>query len=116
MMAFFYIMLFLSILGAILGSDNFRRWAFYTHQAHTLESYNRAPRIWIPVKTDNSQAAKIKVKFLGNPALELAKDIEICSDGNIIAESWRGYNYREILESLTPEQIQAIKELRSFLK
>lgn len=116
MMAFFYIMLFLSILGAILGSDNFRRWAFYTHPNHTHESYNTTPRIWIAVKTDNSRATKIKVKFLGNPALELAKDIEICSDGNIIAESWHGYSYREILESLTPDQVKAVNELRSFLK
>ena len=111
----FYILAILSVIGAILGNDNISRRLFYLDDSRTFRSSSDTPRIWVAVKEDNSKAAKIKVRFLGNPARELAKDIEIVTDGRIIAESYNGYSYREILESLTKEQLKDIEDLRSFL-
>lgn len=117
MEVFFYLMVLLAIIGWVLGRKTVNAKLFYNHVDY--ESYiaeTTRKRIWIGVKQPVSRAVKVKVRFLGNPALELAKDIEIVTNRNTLAESYSGYTYREILESMTPEQIKAVNEIRSFLK
>lgn len=116
MQAFFWFMFIVSVFGWFVGRDTFWRNHFYLPKSQTFSSTNTSPRIWISVKSAPSRVQNVNVKFLGNPAHELAKDIEIASGGNILAETMEGYSYKEILRSLTPDQVKAINELRSFLK
>lgn len=114
MEAFFYFMLIVGIFGWVLGRPSMTRKLFYNHD-NLVRTQDYAVGIWVAVKYTDTEAEKIKVKVLESPARRLAKDIEIVTKGNIMAESYTGYTYREILESLTKEQLMDIKDLRSFL-
>lgn len=116
MEAFFYMMLFVGIIGAFVGRDNFTAKHFYNNDPKTqYASLKGLPTIWIGVKHEDENAVKIKVRVVESELKRLAHDIEIVTKGNIMAESYIGYTYREILQGLTKEQLMDIKDLRSFL-
>lgn len=116
MQAFFWFMFIVACIGKLLGMDTLQR-LFYNQDKHQLYwSQNPAQRIWVGVTDKSTKSVKVNVKFLGNPARELAKDIEIVTGGRILAETLEGYSYSEILADLTPDQVRDIEEVRSFLK
>lgn len=117
MQAFFWFMVLISLIGWVVGTRTFERLFLYNNDKSTLyQTTPMKPTTWVAIQCIVTKPQKVKVRFLGNPARELAKDIEIASDRHILAETYNGYSYSEILASLTPEQIDAIKEMRSFLK
>lgn len=116
MEVFFYLMVIFAVIGAVLGSDTINAKLFYNNNPKKQFTTDLAhKRIWIGISQPKSKAEKIKVRFLGNPALELAKDLEIVSNGDIPAYLWQGYTYREILQEMSPELVKQVKQLRSFL-
>ncbi len=117
MIVLFYLIFVVSLIGWLLGNTDLGRTIFYSRlPKDKYYSQSQAPRFFIPVTFATSNSQVIKIRHLGNPAKDLARDIEIITDGDIRAESWRGYSYRQIVSHLTPAQINDIKQLRSFLK
>lgn len=119
MQAFFWFGVAISLIGWYVGNETrVRRW-FYTSHDTTFSTTHWGKRTQIYVNYVDTKPEKVKPTIFGytwKDAYELAQDIERASDGMILAQTMEGYTYREILESLKPEQIKAINEMRSFLK
>lgn len=115
MEATFYVLTILAVLGYIFGQlfDDKKILHLKKQDAENLKLYQR---FWVPIKYEVSKTAKIKVKVYPNISRKLAEDIETVTEGRILADSYNGYTYSEILAELTPEQIKDIKSLREFMK
>jgi hypothetical protein len=110
------ILFIVAILGTVLGNTDIQKRLFFrSRNKGYIQRQKPRTTIYIAVKSESSKVVLEKPKVY-KPAERLAKDIEIVTDGKIVAESWRGYRYREILARLTPQQINDINEMRSFLK
>ncbi len=115
MEATFWIFTFVAVLGYFLG-QLFDRKKILHLKNNEVVNCRLYRRFWIPIKSEFSKTAKIKVKVYPNIGRKLAEDIETVTEGRILADSYNGYTYSEILAELTPEQIKDIKSLREFMK
>jgi hypothetical protein len=115
MEATFWIFSFVAVLGYFLG-QLFDRKKILHLKNNEVVNCRLYRRFWIPIKSEFSKTAKIKVKVYPNIGRKLAEDIETVTEGRILADSYNGYTYSEILAELTPEQIKDIKSLREFMK
>lgn len=115
MEATFWIFTFVAVLGYFLG-QLFDRKKILHLKNNEVANCRLYRRFWIPIKSEFSKTVKIKVKVYPNIGRKLAEDIETVTEGRILADSYNGYTYSEILAELTPEQIEDIKSLREFMK
>ncbi len=115
MEATFWIFTFVAVLGYFLG-QLFDRKKILHLKNNEVVNCRLYRRFWIPIKSEFSKTVKIKVKVYPNIGRKLAEDIETVTEGRILADSYNGYTYSEILAELTPEQIKDIKSLREFMK
>lgn len=119
MQAFFWFGVVISIIGWYVGNETrVRRW-FYTSHDTTFSTTHWGKRTQIYVNYIDTKPEKVKPKIIGatySDRNRLSKDIEIVTNGKMLASSFNDYTYRQILASLTPEQIESINEMRSFLK
>jgi len=119
MQAFFWFGVAISIIGWYVSDETrVRRW-FYTSHEPNFSTTHWGKRIQVFVKYIDTKPEKVKPKIIGATYSDrdrLSKDIEIVTNGRILSSSFNDYTYQEILASLTPEQIEAINEMRSFLK
>mgnify|MGYP006879905104 CR=1 FL=1 len=115
MEATFWIFSFVAVLGYFLG-QLFDRKKILHLKNNEVVNCRLYRRFWIPIKSEFSKTVKIKVKVYPNIGRKLAEDIETVTEGRILADSYNGYTYSEILAELTPEQIKDIKSLREFMK
>jgi hypothetical protein len=114
MQAAFYTMFLMAMLGLML---EIRHNSLSATLRRNKGKYSTAPRfnrIWIYIDYIPTSET-IPVTVQQTDAKKLASDIEVITDGCITAESWHGYTYRQILATLTPDQIKDIKSYRSFL-
>lgn len=115
MEATFWIFTFVAVLGYFLG-QLFDRKKILHLKNNEVVNCRLYRRFWIPIKSEFSKTVNIKVKVYPNIGRKLAEDIETVTEGRILADSYNGYTYSEILAELTPEQIKDIKSLREFMK
>lgn len=115
MEATFWIFTLVAVLGYFLG-QLFDRKKILHLKNNEVVNCRLYRRFWIPIKSEFSKTVKIKVKVYPNIGRKLAEDIETVTEGRILADSYNGYTYSEILAELTPEQIKDIKSLREFMK
>lgn len=117
MIVFFYIIVLWALLGWVIGNTYLGRKLFSQRlPKNQYYSFDTTPRYFIPITVAEAETVFVKTRVLPNRAKELAKDIEIVTNGNTLAEYWQGYSFQEIVQAMTPGMKKAVLDLRSFLK
>lgn len=117
MIVFFYIIVLWALLGWVIGNTYLGRKVFSKRfPKQQYYSLDTTPRMWVTIQSKVTEPTQVKVRFLGNKAHDLAKDVEIVTNGRILAEQWGNSDYMTIFNSLSKEQLYAVRELRGFLK